>query len=371
MRTTVPTRFWLQHLLTIVGLTVAALAVPISSAVAEPIDVSVGDGFACTMIQSPTSLSTAPLCWGSNENGQFSSANRDRNILRPSPLRDIRALTSPNQISVGMEHSCVVALGSSGYGCMGSSSFGQTGRSFPDYNVPFAGFSQVSAGGFHTCAVTSDGTPWCWGRNDSGQLGTGGTATSNNSPTKLGGLTSVTQISAGGFHTCAIAHGGAWCWGANNLLQSVPRASRDANTSTERAITTPTRVADADGAVEVAAGGNHTCARWANGAVRCWGYNDRGQLGSGGLGGNIIRGREITPVALPAPATAISAGDKHTCAILVTTEVYCWGWARWGHGIRRRPAASRQSPYDHQDRRRLGSRLCAFKVRGALVLGPR
>jgi alpha-tubulin suppressor-like RCC1 family protein len=89
-------------------------------------------------------------------------------------------------------------------------------------------------------------------------------------------------------------------------------------------------------AAELAIGAEHTCARFGDGSVKCWGKNNHGQLG---LGDTLDRG--ATPgtmgAALPAidlgtgrRAIALAAGDDTTCAVLDTHEVKCWGWNPFG-----------------------------------------
>lgn len=78
--------------------------------------------------------------------------------------------------------------------------------------------TQVSAGGYHTCAIMSDGTLWCWGRNDAGQLGDG-TTTPRLFPVRVGSETEWTSVSAGADHTCGIRSGSLFCWGADGYGQ--------------------------------------------------------------------------------------------------------------------------------------------------------
>jgi alpha-tubulin suppressor-like RCC1 family protein len=76
-------------------------------------------------------------------------------------------------------------------------------------------FAAVTAGGVHTCALTRDGTAWCWGRNTYGQLGDG-TTDDRMRPTLVAGERRFTGIAANGAHTCATAVGGGdFCWGLN------------------------------------------------------------------------------------------------------------------------------------------------------------
>ena len=79
-------------------------------------------------------------------------------------------------------------------------------------------FTSLSAGGYHTCALTAAGAAYCWGQNDSYQLGVGANSTSSyrTVPTAVAGGLSLSAISAGGFHTCGLTTAGAaYCWGHN------------------------------------------------------------------------------------------------------------------------------------------------------------
>jgi alpha-tubulin suppressor-like RCC1 family protein len=129
---------------------------------------------------------------------------------------------------------------------------------------------------YHTCAVRTDGTLWCWGRNSDGELGIGPGA-SKNTPAQVGKATDWSLVSSGGYstyHSCAVKTTGTlWCWGGNTSgqLGDGTRISRD----------TPTQVGSATNWSDVAPGSNHTCAVRTDGTLWCWGTNHNGQLGDG------------------------------------------------------------------------------------------
>jgi len=124
--------------------------------------------------------------------------------------------------------------------------------------------TRVAVGERFGCAIRADRTLWCWGENTSGQLGDN-TTTLRTSPVSVVGLGGVaTAVSAGDGFSCALLDGGAVkCWGGNN------RGQLGDTTTTQR--NTPVAVSGLAGVAEVAAGAAHTCARLTSGRVRCWG----------------------------------------------------------------------------------------------------
>ena len=176
-----------------------------------------------------------------------------------------------------------------------------TGASAPDR------FTAIGAGGTHTCAMDDSGRVWCWGWDESGQLGRG---EPSDGPTVVVGEHEFTEIRAGDGFTCALDRTGkAWCWGLDHhgqLGDGDPVGGQaDA----------PLLVAGARDFSSVAAGGGegggagHACALDGDGHAWCWGSDDYGQIGDGARS----NGDHAAPVLVagerrfrPCPPTASS-----------------------------------------------------------------
>jgi hypothetical protein len=135
---------------------------------------------------------------------------------------------------------------------------------------------ELTAGEDHTCALLSDHTVKCWGKNESGQLGDQ-TMTDSAVPVSVLGVAGVAHITAGAHHTCAlIGNGTVWCWGNNTHHQL---ANGETKNNGRAAM-----VLGLIGVSQIVAAGEGTCARlFTDGEVRCWGRNDAAQLGDGTL----------------------------------------------------------------------------------------
>lgn len=237
--------------------------------------------------------------------------------------------------------------------CWGKGASGRLGGGQTDDRLSSAGagdatavsigqVTALTAGELHTCVLLSGGSVRCWGEGSSGQLGSGGrdsrrdghadhlSGTDEASTVPLGGA--ATAISAGGEFTCALMSDGAVrCWGDGRAGVLGSRATDSRLDGLPDGPTDEASVVALGGAATaITAGTQHACALLAGGAVRCWGAGANGRLGSGAtddrLDGEVAGGTdEASSVPLAEPATAISAGESHTCALLASGAVSCWG----------------------------------------------
>jgi len=252
-------------------------------------------------------------CWGDNSNGQLGNGTTTQAL---TPV-DVTGLTAgAAAIAVGRLHSCALTA-AGGVKCWGSGAIGNgtTGiaRSAVDVTGLTAGVAAIASGGSHTCALTAAGGVKCWG---SGALGNG-TATQSLAPVDVTGLTAgVNAIAAGFAHSCALTNvGGVKCWGDNLSGQL-------GNGTTTQALTPVDVTGLTAGVAAVAAGNRHTCALTTGGGVKCWGANDSGQLGNG------TTMQALTPVdvtGLTSGVAAVAAGGGHTCALTAGGAMKCWG----------------------------------------------
>ena len=198
-------------------------------------------------------------------------------------------------------------------------------RWVPPTSDILTGVQAIAAGGDSTCALMTSGGVRCWGNNSYGQLGDG-TTTDHFTPPGNDALTGVQAITAGRGHTCALtATGSVQCWGDDSMGQL-------GNGTTAVSSASPTHVLlqnlsdELTGVQAIAGGGNHTCALMTSGGVRCWGDNSAGQLGDG----TTISRSTPSPTDVLTDVKAIATGYFHTCALMETGRVRCWGANEYG-----------------------------------------
>ncbi|NPC84008.1 RTX toxin, partial [Pyxidicoccus fallax] len=205
---------------------------------------------------------------------------------------------------------------------------------FPDLPVQSGGghdIAQLRAGDAHTCALLHDGTVRCWGSGASGRLGYGNTETvgdnepaASKGPVPLPATEKVVQLALGSGHTCALlSSGSVRCWGLNNQGQLGYGHTR--NIGDDEAVASVGHVNLGTRAVRITAGDSHTCALLNTGRVRCWGHGANGRLGYSGTTNVGDDEDPLVDVQVGAPVQDIVAGGSHTCALLVSGKARCWG----------------------------------------------
>ncbi len=293
-----------------------ATATPTTAAFAtgDATAVAAGHGFTCAI-----TASNAVKCWGYNNYGQLGNGTTTDSL---TPV-DVRGLpVGVTDLTVGGYHACVLTS-AGGVQCWGRNDGGQLGNgkivnsSTPvDVSGLTSGVTAIAAAGGWSCALTSEGAVKCWGWNAASQLGNGQTDNVN-TPVDVAGLGSdVAAIAGGGRHTCALSKaGGVKCWGiVGSSINS----------------RTPVDIAGvSSGVAAITAGDYFSCALLRAGGVKCWGSNGSGQLGNGTTNASAVA---VDVTGLSAGIIAIAVGRSgspflayHACALTSVGAVECWG----------------------------------------------
>ena len=302
----------------------AALVVEVRDALNNP----VGAGIAVTFSVTAGGGSVSPGATSTNASGRAQTSWTQGLIAGAGSARGTLVATSgfvtftataaapPFTVVSATTHTCGFATWVYCWGLNNTNQLGDgttTDRFVP---TPVAGtvqFVQVAAGANHSCGLTSTGQAYCWGLNSSGQLGDG-TTTQRSTPTLVSGGITFAMLSAGSVHTCGItAAGAAWCWGSNG------NGRLGDGTNTQRHV--PTAVSGGLTWSTITTGNAHTCAVETGGAARCWGNNTNGRLGDG------TTTQRLTPTLVSGGFTwvTIAAGATHTCGIVTGGSARCWG----------------------------------------------
>ncbi|MEM7154434.1 MAG: hypothetical protein AAF799_16425 [Myxococcota bacterium] len=192
----------------------------------------------------------------------------------------------------------------------------------------------VANGVFHSCALLETNRVKCWGHGDDGQLGFGDGAhvyvPAERGTTPL--PTTVEQVAVGVGHTCVLLTGGELrCFGWNDYGQ-LGLGDTDRRGLLETAMDVEPVPLGAP-AIYVAAGNRSTCAVLQGGTVRCWGQNTNHYLGLPGLTEDLGDDEAITrwpEVDVGGPAQSVHMGGSHICVLLDDGQVQCWGQATSG-----------------------------------------
>ena len=276
------------------------------------IDVAIGENFVCALTNNGR-----VKCWGANYAGQlgrgFKGHDEPGGIKNRPTFVEFTNQGKVIQIASGVGHTCAL-FEEGNIRCWGENERGQLDQehtrnmeelNFRPRNV-FLGKDQVafeiSAGDTHTCAMMiRDRAIMCWGVDDSGELGIDADIKRPLSigdekdemgedliPLRFGKYSVVDRIVAGPERTCAFIDGDSIkCWGANQAGQLGLGHTRNVpNQNRKHPVDSIKDLGPIDLGAEVrvkqlALGGSFTCALLESGDVKCWGSNERGELGQG------------------------------------------------------------------------------------------
>lgn len=270
-------------------------------------------------------------CWGRNQNGQLGAE------VSAQGQKKVEGITDAKAITTGTDHSCAVR-GNGEAWCWGRNLSGQLGNGqqadslIPVQAKEITDVADITAGIEHTCSLHESGSISCWGWNNSGQLGNGQKAetfgdssTVSATPVPVAGITDAVVVRAGDLHTCSLhGDGSVSCWGYNwvGILGNGESSDPQDTHSADSAV--PVEVIGIDDATDIATGANHTCALHQDGTISCWGHNYYGQLGNGRYRYDADSSVPVKVSSLD-DATAVAAGEKHSCALRGDGTVLCWG----------------------------------------------
>ena len=229
--------------------------------------------------------------------------------------------TSRVTVVAGGMHTCLVGADGRAF-CWGGNDRGQVGNGgtlrtvVPSIVSPEVRFGTIAAGLSHSCALArGTGAAWCWGDNDQGQLGDR-TIAPHATPVRAADGRAFTAITVGAAHSCGLeSDGDAWCWGSNVHGQV------GGGDAASPGISAPALVTGLHQWSAIAAGWNFTCGLERGGRAYCWGENASGELGNGAT--TERRSPELVSDYLS--FIAIAAGNAHACGVTAQGDAYCWG----------------------------------------------
>ena len=304
-------------------------------------------------------------CWGYNIDGQLGLGDMLERGGQPSdmgdnlPAVDLGAGKTAKAIAAGGSHTCAL-LNDDSIKCWGYNGNGQLGLGDDDDRgdgpnemgdkllavdlgagkLP----KSIAAGGDQTCAIVTGDSIKCWGDNSYGQLGLGDNDSRGDLPNQMGDVLAavslgekktVVVVEVGGDHSCALLNDKTVkCWGynANGRLGIGDGLNRGDNTNELGDFLPAVEFGTGKTAKGLTVGNEHSCALLNDDTIKCWGDNGVGQLGLGDTmprGGSSGQMGDMLPavnLGAASAAKAIHNGAEHTCALLATGAVKCWGW---------------------------------------------
>lgn len=264
----------------------------------------------------------AAFCWGDDADGSIGDGDPASAVNVPTNIAEAGYWTSIDTQNYG-SHACATKDGTAW--CWGKDDKGQLGNgttTTADQTAPVLvnntsglDFVEITTGATHSCGLMSDGTVWCWGEGVHGELGIGSNSDTDEMSSAISGY-SFRKISSGLYYTCGITDDGVtYCWGDNGAGRSGNNAPGSKNT--------PGVVLGGHTFIDISAGHMVTCALDTDRSYWCWGSNQYGTYGDGGStptsNNTPVQGNDL------GPWKEISVGIEHVCGIKMDGTAWCWG----------------------------------------------
>ena len=286
---------------------------------ATPVAISSGGSHTCALSDSGRAF-----CWGRGQYGALGIGVGATVSGRPRAVAGSLVFAT---LSAGYVHTCGVTRIGAAYcwgwnyeratvrGALGDGT--DTDREVPSAVVGGLVFREIAAGGHHSCGVVSDNAIYCWGRNVTGELGSGDTSgTAQLRPVQVAGDRRFRGLALGYKWTCGLDQDSrAFCWGDG--IDGQLGNGRNSGSLLPDVVVGGLRFSS----LSSAQFGGHTCGVTTDSVAYCWGSNNYGQLGDGTTTGRSIP----TRVSGGFKVLAIGTGGYYTCGLLSNGEAYCWG----------------------------------------------
>jgi alpha-tubulin suppressor-like RCC1 family protein len=260
--------------------------------------------------------------WGNNQDGEL-GIGTDYNIDGFESNRNIPVQvgfeSNWQSVSLGWYHTAAIKNDGTLW-CWGGNEFGQVGDgTLIERNLPVQigtdnNWRSVASGQTYTLAIKTDGTLWAWGQNQVGQLGNGTTSINETKPQQIGTDTNWQSLTTGRAFSLAIkTNGTLWAWGVNNSGQLGDGTKVNKNV--------PTQVGTMSDWQSVSAGDSHTLGLSQDGKLLAWGLNSYGELGNG------TNNDSNVPILIGTATNwkKIEAGSYYSYAIKTTGQLYKFG----------------------------------------------
>jgi alpha-tubulin suppressor-like RCC1 family protein len=269
-------------------------------------------------------------CWGSNTYGELGSSNTDQQcgatVCQMSPVAAADGMLF-SELAAGLDFTCGLTIVGTVY-CWGLNDTGQLGNAStgadcgglrcslaPVVAAQGKTFLTITAGQSHICGLDKKGVAWCWGYEALPIPGGHPNPSFLPNPRKVTGAPPFNRIKAGGYHTCALTESGeAWCWGIDALGAG----------SSKLESAKPVPVSGGHRFEELAAARFSSCGRTASGQVFCWGPNPDGEIGNLPVGSTsrfdvptIIQGAMVFQT--------VAGGGSTYCGVTDQGQTACWG----------------------------------------------